>query len=188
MKRTTLILLILSFCFFQGVAPLDKANNSEADNNETIQQETTKRETTKRETKCVRKLNLKKGTLDGMRPTASMDEVKKKFPCFTGDTEEGSRYNCGGGVFFLKHDFYFYTHDDRIEVRKDFKGKVSIKLLGKSKAQVLKKLGTPTLEHKAYNYLLYKKKYGTLAVSFQDGECTKLFVSSKRPEDIKICH
>ncbi len=47
-------------------------------------------------------LDLDRGTLNGLAPTASMDEVKGQFPCSTGESEEGAIYNFGGGVFFLE--------------------------------------------------------------------------------------
>lgn len=76
--------------------------------------------------------DFKKGTLNGLNGQASMDEVKRQLPCFTGETEEGSSYNCGGGVFYLDHTFFFYTGRDYIEIRKGFQGKSSIEVLGKA--------------------------------------------------------
>ncbi len=66
-------------------------------------------------------LNLAKGTLNGLSPNDAPEHIKKLLPCFTGETEEGSSYNEGGGVFFRDHDFYFYTHRDYIELRTGFK-------------------------------------------------------------------
>lgn len=64
-----------------------------------------------------------------------MEKVKEKFPFFTGATEDGAGYNCGGGVFFLDHDFYFYTGRDYLEIRNDFRAKASMSLLGETKAE-----------------------------------------------------
>lgn len=139
-------------------------------------------------------LDLEKGTLDGMKPTASQREVKEKFPNFTGDTEDGSRFNCGGGVFFLDDDFYFYTGRDYIEVRKNFTGEISTNVLGKTKEEVehilgkpKQKITNPTNQQDASNYFFYKKNYGTLAIGFEGDICEDIFVSAKKANDIKIC-
>jgi len=69
-------------------------------------------------------LDLAAGTLNGLAPTASQAEIKAALPCFTGETEEGSSYNEGGGVFFIDHDVYAYTYQDRWEAREAFRGAV----------------------------------------------------------------
>ncbi len=51
-------------------------------------------------------VNLKRGTVNKLKLTASQDEVKAALPCSTGDTEECSDFNCGGGVFFLNNSFF----------------------------------------------------------------------------------
>ena len=79
--------------------------------------------------------------MNGVPATASMDKAKVAFPCFTGETEEGADFNCGGGVYFLKHDFYFYTHKDFIEVRTGYTGKMSKPVLGLKKEELIKLLG-----------------------------------------------
>ena len=118
-------------------------------------------------------LDLKKGTLDGIKGTASMEEVKKAFPCFTGETEEKQGgFNCGGGIFFLNHGFFIYTRKDYINVRTKFVGKVSEALIGKTEASALSILGQPDeklrhddeLMEEKVNYLQYQKKWGTLVL------------------------
>lgn len=88
-------------------------------------------------------VDLQKGTLNGLTPADSMGRIKKELPCFTGDTQEGSAFNYGGGVFYHNHDFYFYTHRDYLEVRADYKGKLSNSLyLGRStRKEVEDKMG-----------------------------------------------
>ena len=127
-------------------------------------------------------LDLEKGTINGMSPAASMDEVKKAFPCFTGETKEGSESNCGGGLFFLKHDFYFYTHNDFIEARKGFAGNVSKQVFGLSREELTSLLGTPdeTLTHKSIflDEMIYvhqySKKWGTLSFVEEEGRITQV--------------
>ncbi|MCB0837063.1 MAG: hypothetical protein KDE26_10440 [Bacteroidetes bacterium] len=146
-------------------------------------------------------LDLEKGTFNNVSPTASMDEVKKKFPCFTGETEEGQSINCNGGVFFLNHDFYFYTGNDYIEVRLGFNGKISQNLLGKTIEEVEEILGKPDLipvdesEDEWGNMFpdniqyLYKRKYGALGLAFdpETREVKKIAVHSRKAKDVEIC-
>jgi len=116
-------------------------------------------------------LDFKTGKLNGVAASASMDEVKKAFPCFTGETEEGRESNCGGGIFILKHDFYFYTHEDFIEVRKGFTGKMSKPVFNLRKEELVSLLGAPdaTLKHENtfFDEVIYvhqySKKWGTLS-------------------------
>jgi hypothetical protein len=37
--------------------------------------------------------DVRSGTMNGLAPTASQEEVKKYFPCFTGDTADGEIFN-----------------------------------------------------------------------------------------------
>ncbi len=109
--------------------------------------------------------DLDKGTINGIKPTVSQDDVRAALPCFTGSTPDGDRlngmlYNYGGGVFFNNHNFYFYTGLDFIEVRSDFTGTVSPNLLGASKERVNGAYGRPTLtSNGSYFYMM---SYGCL--------------------------
>jgi hypothetical protein len=69
--------------------------------------------------------DLVRGTVNEVAPTASQPEIIRRLPCATGSTEEGSTANNGGGVFFGKHEVYFYTLRDFIEVRRGFAGRLN---------------------------------------------------------------
>jgi hypothetical protein len=109
--------------------------------------------------------DLDTGTINGIKPTVSQEDVKAALPCFTGSTPDGDRlngmlYNYGGGVYFNNHNFYFYTGSDFIEVRSDFTGKVSPSLLGTSKERLNGAYGRPTLtSNGSYFYMM---SYGCL--------------------------
>jgi hypothetical protein len=115
------------------------------------------------------RLDLRTGTLNGVSPTDSPEQVKALLPCFTGETEEGVEYNFGGGVFYLDHDFYFYTHRDYLEVRSGFVGTVSQPLMGASEERVLALMGKPKRKMEDWSgreVWLYKAKYGSLRVTY----------------------
>jgi hypothetical protein len=109
--------------------------------------------------------DLDTGTINGIKPTVSQDDVTAALPCFTGSSPDGDRlhgmlYNYGGGVYFNNHHFYFYTGSDFIEVRSDFTGKVSPRLLGASKERLNAAYGNPTLtSNGSYFYMM---NYGCL--------------------------
>jgi hypothetical protein len=144
-------------------------------------------------------LNLKKGHLNKIKPTASFAAVKEALPCFTGETEEGVDYNCGGGVFYLNHDMFFYTGRDYIEVRAGFGGKISEDLLAKTEEEILALKGQPDLipvyeDKKGWGFevdkvYLYKTRYGALQINFdpESGKSVKLSVHSNAPEEVIIC-
>lgn len=132
-------------------------------------------------------VDYEKGTMNGLSPKASMETIKKAFPCFTGETEEGSDFNCGGGLFYLDHDFYFYTHRDYLELREGFiPDSTSMKLLGRSRIKLAEKLGTPDMQPEEDVYL-YKKPYGTLRIEFFDGVVTETGIHHVDIEDIELC-
>lgn len=126
-------------------------------------------------------LDLDRGTLGGLAPTASMDEVKAQFPCATGETAEGEIYNFGGGVFFLDHDFFFYTGRDFIEVRDDFAGQTRPAALG----QPLSALGTP--DRMDQGAALFDRRYGCLrAETGGDGLITELGVHAEACDTLEV--
>jgi hypothetical protein len=135
--------------------------------------------------------DVKKGTLNGLKPTATQEQVKEKLPCFTGDTKDGSDFNCGGGVFYLDHDFFYYTGNDYIEFRKNFKGKLSIPLLGLSKAAAVKKAGmgkaVRTEKEGDTEYVFLKTTYGCLMLKIEDGKVVKVAMYAKPAKDAELC-
>lgn len=131
------------------------------------------------------------GTLNGLPPTASQAEVMAQFPCMTGDTVDGAEFNCGGGVFYLNHDFYGYTGRDYWEVRSRFKGRTDVPVLGESRASLEKTFGKPARvqEHRSDTYLFFAKPWGTLVVKLgSEGTATKLsmFANKSHPK-VELC-
>ncbi|MEM1056261.1 MAG: hypothetical protein AAGI52_12110 [Bacteroidota bacterium] len=126
-------------------------------------------------------LDLELGTLNGLKPTASMDEVKTQFPCSTGETEEGSAFNFGGGVFFLDHGFFAYTHRDFLEVRESFAGTTRPEALG----QPLSILGEP--DRMDEGAALFDRSYGCLRTEADsDGTITELGIHAEACETLEV--
>ncbi len=114
------------------------------------------------------------GHLNGLSPDVSQARVGEVLPCSTGATKDGSTFNYGGGVFFVKHDFFFYTGKDFIEIRAKFKGTVSNGLLGAQPAAFEKLFGAPTQSAKLRGTLLYSTDYGCLRARFGGGGATHI--------------
>ncbi len=144
-------------------------------------------------------LNLKKGRLNKLKPTASMELVKSNLSCFTGETAEGESFNCGGGVFFLNHQMFFYTHHDYIQVRTGFAGQISEDLLGKTVAQIVAQKGQPDRvpEYEGDNdwgipvdiVYLYATRYGALELDFdpETKRCTAIAIHQRPVDLVAIC-
>ena len=104
--------------------------------------------------------DLVRGTLNGVPPAASMDEVKRRLPCFTGESAEREELNFGGGVFFLNHDFYFYTGRNYIEARSRFKGTVTPDVLGRPLARARELLGPQARTLQRRRSILFRAAFG----------------------------
>ena len=130
--------------------------------------------------------DLTRGTLNGLAPTASASDIKGRLPCFAGETPEGDeRLNWGGGVFFLNHQVYFYTHQDWIEVRTGFRGKVTPALLDAPRSAVVEALGQPVRSLPESESLLFSASYGCIQI-FLDaaGRASTLAAHSRACENV----
>ena len=135
--------------------------------------------------------DLKKGTINNLTPLASQEKIKTELPCFTGESEEGVPMYCGGGVFFLKHEVYFYTGKDYIEIRKGFAGKLSIPVLGLSKNAAIAKLKMGkiirTVEDEGDEYIFFKTGYGCLFLKLVDAKVVRIDISANKAADVELC-
>lgn len=133
-------------------------------------------------------VNLNSGKLNGLKPTAAMETVKKKLPCYTGESEETGLFNCGGGVFYIKDDFYFYTYRDYIEIRNRFSGSIQPNLLGMYKNDIKSRLAEPDKELDGGRVWLYSKHYGTLRVNFDlEGKCVEIGIHAVPVDKVQLC-
>ena len=79
-------------------------------------------------------VDVRAGTVNGLGPATPLAKIKKRLPCFTGETDEGAFYNYGGGVFYGGHNLYFYTYLRFIEIREPFNGSMEPQVFGRPKA------------------------------------------------------
>jgi hypothetical protein len=134
-------------------------------------------------------VDLEKGSVNGIKLTASQESVMTMFPCSTGQTEDGSDFNCGGGVFFLDNNFYFYTGKDYFEARHGFTGKSSTPILSRGVDDITSIFGEPTRKQKEDNdeYYFYPKKYGSLVIMFRSGKTYQFAMYKQKVADVELC-
>ena len=118
------------------------------------------------------KVDIENGTINGLKPAATMDEIKKTLPFFTDETAENQGINCDGGVFYMNNDVYFYTARDYVDIKAEFKGKLSKDILNKNIQEVTKLLGTPDHQIKpagddeSMMVVYFKMPYGCLRLNY----------------------
>lgn len=120
------------------------------------------------------------GTLNGLSPTATQDEVRAQLPCSTGGSNEGEPWNYGGGVFFLRHDMFAYTGNDFLEVRESFRGEVRpLPLLGRAWTEVVERLGplhAASTNDGPNARLFFERPYGCLRIQVVEGTIREIGV------------
>ncbi|HVS95258.1 MAG TPA: hypothetical protein VHE54_02200 [Puia sp.] len=129
------------------------------------------------------------GTVNGLKPSTTQNEIKEAFPCFTGAEDEGSSAKCGGGVYFKDKDLYFYTLRKYIEVGPKFTGRTSIKLLGAKRGSLFNQLGNPKVKDDLWD--AYETQYGTLVLHYDvagpNGKIKYFQMSTLPSEALNLC-
>lgn len=136
-------------------------------------------------------VDIRKGTLNGLTPKASQEEIQKALTCFTAVKPEGPVSDCGGGIFFAKHYFFFYTGTDNINIRKGFTGKCSSELIGISEKKAIELLGKPQgelIDNEGSKFIFFKTSYGCLIINLDDkGNIEEFFMYAIPPEEVNLC-
>ncbi len=137
-------------------------------------------------------VNVKKGTIAKLKPTATVEKIQAALPCFTGVTKEDEGYNCGGGVFYINNDFYAYTGRDYWEIRANFKGTWDTKLIGCKPADIEFQYGDPVREERipGYKVMFFKMKYGCIRVQFgmNSGRSEEVGIHYKPASEVELCY
>ncbi|MEO7961097.1 MAG: hypothetical protein ABIR19_06110 [Ginsengibacter sp.] len=119
-------------------------------------------------------------------PNSTVGQIKLNLPCFTSFEADGSSAKCGGGVFYKDKDVYFYTDRDYIEIGPDFKGKLSIPIMGAARDNLFKLLGHPQI--KDIKWDAFQTAYGILILYYNDAsKVNKIQFSTLSTNAIKLC-
>lgn len=126
------------------------------------------------------------GRVNDLRSTSTVGQIKAAFPCFTSAEEESATAKCGGGVFYKDKDIYFYTARDYVEIGPNFKGKLSIPLMGAARGGLFKWLGNPKIKDVTWD--AFETQYGILIVYYSKAnKVNKIQFSVMGTESIKLC-
>ena len=124
------------------------------------------------------------GNVNKVYPKSTSGEIKKAFPCFA-EIKADSTGQCAV-IFFADKGLYFYPDRNYIEIRENFKGKLTPALIGASRSSLFKTLGFPKI--KDINWDAFQTEYGTLVLYYNKaGKINKLQISSKSTETMKLC-
>lgn len=104
------------------------------------------------------------GTVNGIKPNYTPNEIKEKFPCFTSSEDESPGAKCGGGIYFKDKGIDFYTKRDYIQVGPKFIGKTSFPLLGTKRGSLFTTLGNPKIKDDLWD--AFETQYGTLVLHY----------------------
>jgi hypothetical protein len=124
------------------------------------------------------------GRVNDVRCDFSPGQIKDKFPCFTSVEPDSTK--CGGAVIYKDRDVKFYTGRDYVEIGPNFKGKMSIPLLGTKRGSLFKTLGLPRVKDDTWD--AYTTQYGCLILYYDKaGKVNKIRFSSKNTDQIQLC-
>jgi hypothetical protein len=125
------------------------------------------------------------GKVNDVKPDFNNARIKTKLPCYTSEEAEGTG-KCGGMVAYKDRDIYFYTGRDYVQVGPNFKGKMTISLLGANRNGLFKLLGNPKLKDTGWD--AYQTQYGCLILYFTPaGKVKMIRFSTKTTDDINLC-
>ncbi len=141
----------------------------------------------KTEEKCPEiNVDILNGTINGMiTPTSNTAQVKKNLICFSSFGED-PKAKCGAFVFYKDKDIYFYTTRNYVEIGPNFKGKLSIPLMGASRNSLFKILGDPQIKQPKWD--AFKTAYGILILYYNaENKINKIQFSTQSSSTIQLC-
>jgi hypothetical protein len=129
-------------------------------------------------------VDILNGTVDKIKPDFPIEQIREKYPCFTGI--DSAKAKCGSALFYSDKGIKFYVSRQYVEIGPDFKGKLSIPLLGAQKGSLFKYLGNPKI--KDIDWEAYEMSYGTLVVHYNSQSRVNLVqFSTKTSEVLDLC-
>ncbi|MHA4808335.1 hypothetical protein ACX0G9_09505 [Flavitalea flava] len=111
-------------------------------------------------------VDILNGTVNGLKPNRTLNEVKTEFPCSTSVEEEGTNAKCGAGVFYKDKDIFFYIKRSYIQIGPKFQGKLSLPLLGAKRNSLFKWLGNPKMKDDLWD--AFQMQYGSLVLHYDN--------------------
>lgn len=130
-------------------------------------------------------VDVLEGNINQLHPKSTQGEIKKMFPCESETVETGSETKCAG-VFYKDKGIYFYTERNYFEINDQFKGKLTLPLIGATRSSLFNSLGYPKIKDATWD--AFQMKYGTLVVYYNAAnKIIKIQISSRSTETLKLC-
>src|SRR4051812_10330796 len=85
-------------------------------------------------------IDILEGSVNKMYPESPIGEIQMRLPCYTETIAEPSATGCAG-VFYRDKGIFFYTYRDYIEINENFKGVMSLPILGAERSSLSKWFG-----------------------------------------------
>ena len=124
------------------------------------------------------------GKINNVRPDFTNGQIKTKLPCFTGEETETSK--CGSTVYYKDRDIKIFTGREYVEIGPNFKGKLSIPLLGASRNSLFKWLGHPKLKDNTWD--AFETQYGCLILYYNAASKVRMIrFSTKTTDALNLC-
>ena len=118
-------------------------------------------------------------------PTSNVAQIKENLRCFT-DFNEDVKAKCGSTVFYKDQDIYFFVSRNYIEIGPNFKGILSVPLLGADRDSLFSLLGSPILKEREWD--AFKTSYGILILYYnQENKVNKIQFSTQSESTIQLC-
>ncbi|MBC7535613.1 MAG: hypothetical protein H7258_07975 [Ferruginibacter sp.] len=125
------------------------------------------------------------GSVNKMYPESPWGEIQMRLPCFTEAIAEPSASGCAG-VFYKDKGINFYTYRDYIEINENFKGTMSLPLMGADHNSLSKWFGIPQTRDMAWES--YQMRHGVLVTFFNStGKIYKIILSNKSAATLRLC-
>lgn len=126
------------------------------------------------------------GKVNGLVLGSNNAQIKATLPCFTSEVAESTSSKCGKNVFYKDKDIYFYTDRGYVEIGPNFKGKLSLPLMGASRNNLFKTLGHPKIKDVSWD--AFSTQYGILILYYSKAnKVNKIQFSNKSAETINLC-
>ena len=131
-------------------------------------------------------VNVLEGNVNGLNPDFTAGQIKKTLPCFSAEIPETDSAKCGGILEYKDKGITFFTGRDYVEVSENFKGKMSIPLMGAARGSLFQWLGHPKIKDTDWD--AYATAYGILVVRYNKaGKINMIQFSKKTAETLKLC-
>jgi hypothetical protein len=132
-------------------------------------------------------VNVLEGTInDDLSVKSTLGEFKEAFPCFTSAVDEDGGKGCGG-VFYKDKGIDIITERGYFEIAANFKGKLSVPVMGAARNTLFKWLGYPKLKDAAWD--AFQTKYGIVILYYNKAsKVNKIQMSRYGTDAVKLCN